>query len=145
MPVSVGTDSGLALETRKGTGFYKVPSLKGVWYRGLYGHDGSVASLDDSFDPARLRDNYAPTGFKGYQVATRPVKGPQIRAESQERRQSSADRISADIVIRSRSGLSPGVYQDCPQPAESWWLIPFLTSLVFAASMGHECEGASQT
>ena len=75
MPVSVGTDPGLALKTRKGTGFYKVPSLKGVWYRGLYGHDGSVASLEDWFDPARLRDDYAPTGFKGYQVATRSVKG----------------------------------------------------------------------
>ena len=55
MQVSVGTDSGLALKTRKGTGLYKVPSLRGVWYRGLYGHDGSVASLEDWFDPARLR------------------------------------------------------------------------------------------
>ena len=36
------TDPGLALRTRKGTGFYKVPSLKGVWYRGHYLHDGSV-------------------------------------------------------------------------------------------------------
>ncbi len=31
---SVGTDPELALRTRKGTGYYKVPSLKGVWYRG---------------------------------------------------------------------------------------------------------------
>jgi hypothetical protein len=37
--VSVKTDSGLALRTRKGTGYYKVPSLKGVWYRGRYLHD----------------------------------------------------------------------------------------------------------
>ena len=73
--VSVGTDSNLALKTRKGTGFYKVPSLKGVWYRGLYGHDGAVASLEDWFDPARLRDDYVPTGFKGYRVRTRAVKG----------------------------------------------------------------------
>ena len=42
--VSLGTDPGLALKTRKGTGYYKVPSLKGVWYRGHYLHDGSVAS-----------------------------------------------------------------------------------------------------
>jgi hypothetical protein len=54
MHVSVGTDPGLALKTRKGTGFYKVPSLKGVWYRGRYGHDGSAASLEEWFDPARL-------------------------------------------------------------------------------------------
>src|SRR5262249_55407626 len=39
---SVGTDPGLALKTRKGTGFYKVPSLRGVWYRPLLLHDGSV-------------------------------------------------------------------------------------------------------
>ena len=75
LPVSVGTDPSLALRTRKGTGLYKIPSLKGVWYRGLYGHDGSVASLEDWFDPARLRDDYVPTGFKGYQVERRAVPG----------------------------------------------------------------------
>lgn len=75
MPLSVGTDPGLALKTRKGTGLYKVPSLKGVWYRGLYNHDGSVASLEDWFDPARLREDYVPTGFKGYGISSRAVKG----------------------------------------------------------------------
>lgn len=75
MPISVGTDPHLALKTRKGTGLYKIPSLKGVWYRGLYGHDGSVASLEDWFDPARLRDDYVPSGFKGYQVEHRAVPG----------------------------------------------------------------------
>jgi hypothetical protein len=75
MPISVGTDPNLALRTRKGTGFYKVPSLKGVWYRGLYNHDGSVASLEDWFDPARLRDDYVPSGFKGYKVNSRAVPG----------------------------------------------------------------------
>src|SRR5262249_8941544 len=45
LSVSVDTDPGLALATRKGTGYYKVPSLKGVWYRGHYLHDGSAASL----------------------------------------------------------------------------------------------------
>ena len=54
MPVSVGTDAGLALKTRKGTGLYKVPSLEGLWYRGRYSHDGSVTSLEEWFDPARL-------------------------------------------------------------------------------------------
>lgn len=54
MSVSVGTDPGLALKTRKGTGFYKVPALRGVWYRGRYGHDGSAASLEEWFEPARL-------------------------------------------------------------------------------------------
>ena len=63
MNVSVGTDPGLALKTRKGTGYYKVPSLKGVWYRGRYLHDGSLTSLEEMFDPARLRDDFVPTGF----------------------------------------------------------------------------------
>jgi len=75
MPVSVGTDPGLALRTRKGTGFYKVPSLKGVWYRGMFNHDGSVTTLEEWFDPARLRDDYVPSGFKGVGVTRRPVPG----------------------------------------------------------------------
>jgi hypothetical protein len=76
--MSVGTDPGLALRTRRGTGYYKVPSLKGVWYRGPFEHSGSVATLEDWFDPRRLRDDYVPTGFKGYGVTTRAVKGHQF-------------------------------------------------------------------
>ena len=73
--VTVGTDAGLALKTRRGTGYYKVPSLKGVWYRGMFPHDGSCATLEDWFDPRRLRDDYVPTGFKGSGIKTRAVKG----------------------------------------------------------------------
>ena len=52
---SVGTDPELALRTRKGTGYYKVPSLKGAWYRGPFQHAGAVKTLEEWFDPARLR------------------------------------------------------------------------------------------
>jgi hypothetical protein len=52
-----------------------VPSLKGVWYRGPFEHSGSVATLEDWFDPRRLRADYPPTGFKGHGVKTRAVKG----------------------------------------------------------------------
>ena len=38
-------------------------------------HSGSVATLGDWFDPNRLKDDYVPTGFKGYGVKTRAVKG----------------------------------------------------------------------
>jgi len=75
VPLSVGTDPNLALKTRKGTGLYKVPSLRGVWYRGLFNHDGSVTSLEEWFDPARLRDDYVPSGFKGYKITHRAVPG----------------------------------------------------------------------
>jgi mono/diheme cytochrome c family protein len=75
LPLSVNTDPNLALKTRKGTGLYKVPSLRGVWYRTLLSHDGSVNSLEDWFDPRRLRDDYVPSGFKGYEVEKRAVPG----------------------------------------------------------------------
>jgi len=72
---SVGTDPQLALQTRRGTGYYKVPSLRGVWYRGPFEHNGSVATLEDWFDARRLKDDYVPTGFKGADVTNRAVKG----------------------------------------------------------------------
>lgn len=75
MDISVGSDPNLALKTRKGTGLYKVPSLRGVWYRGLYGHDGAVASLEEWFDPARLRGDHVPGGFKGVGVISRGIPG----------------------------------------------------------------------
>ncbi len=72
----VNTDPTLTLTTRRGTGFYKVPSLRGVWYRGPFEHNGSVATLEDWFNPARTNDNYVPTGWKGPPgTRTRAVKG----------------------------------------------------------------------
>ena len=75
LQISAGTDANLTLKTRRGTGYYKVPSLRGVWYRGPFEHNGSVATLEDWFDPRRLRDDYVPTGFRGYGIKTRAVKG----------------------------------------------------------------------
>ena len=75
LPLSVGTEPNLALKTRRGTGYYKVPSLRGVWYRGMFGHSGWCATLEDWFDPQRLRDDYVPTGFKPYGMKTYAVKG----------------------------------------------------------------------
>ena len=60
LDVSVGTDSGLAMKTRRGTGFYKVPSLRGVWYRNAFSHNGQAETLEEWFDPARLREDYVP-------------------------------------------------------------------------------------
>lgn len=78
LPISVGTDPNLTLRTRRGTGYYKVPSLRGVWYRGPFEHDGSVMTLEDWFDPRRTRADYVPTGWRGYDAEARAV--PQTRA-----------------------------------------------------------------
>ncbi len=71
----VNTDPGLALLTRKGTGYYKVPSLRGLWYRGLYSHCGAVTSLEEWFDPKRLRSDFVPSGFRGPGVRQMAVPG----------------------------------------------------------------------
>jgi hypothetical protein len=70
----VDTDPTLALTTRRGTGYYKVPSLRGLWYRGPLEHNGSVATLEDWFDPARFDPNYRPTSW-GSQASPRAVEG----------------------------------------------------------------------
>jgi hypothetical protein len=44
----------------------------------LFGHDGSVTTINEWFNPARLRDDYVPSGFKGYKVTHRSVPGHQF-------------------------------------------------------------------
>ena len=89
LPLSVGTDPGLALETRKGTGYYKVPSLRGLWYRGHYLHDGSVASLEEMFDPDRLGESHEPGGWLPPGAKTRAIKGHEfgLKLKPEEREQ----------------------------------------------------------
>jgi CxxC motif-containing protein (DUF1111 family) len=74
-PTSVGTDTRLGLRSRKGTGYYRVPSLKGVWYRGPFEHNGSVATLEEWLSDARLRDDFVPTGARRNGDAPRRVPG----------------------------------------------------------------------
>jgi hypothetical protein len=78
MPVSVGTDPGAALKTRKGTGVYKIPSLRGVWSRRPLLHDGSLMTLEELFDAARLDPNYQPSGWIPPGVARRAVRGHEV-------------------------------------------------------------------
>ena len=70
----IDTGPELATRTRRGTGYYKVPSLRGVWYRGPFEHNGSVATLEDWFDPERIEGGYVPTAFRGL-ATSRAVKG----------------------------------------------------------------------
>jgi hypothetical protein len=69
---SVGTDPGLAMQTRRGTGFYKVPSLRGVWFRNGFSHGGNADTLEEWFDPTRLKEAYVP---KGYHRGPGPILG----------------------------------------------------------------------
>ena len=55
---------------------------KGLWCRGLYGHDGWVASLDDRFNPARVRDDFASSGFKGYKRDPSGGSGTLVRTDA---------------------------------------------------------------
>ncbi len=72
---SARTDPGLAVSTRKGTGFYKIPSLRGVWYRSRLMHDGALASLEEMFDPARESPEYQPRGWNPFAVQKRAIPG----------------------------------------------------------------------
>ncbi|MES2645341.1 MAG: hypothetical protein V4717_00595 [Bacteroidota bacterium] len=73
--IAVDTDPGLSLYTRRATGYYKVPSLIGVWNRTALQHSGYITSLEELFNKARLRDDYTPKGFKPTNVKTMAVKG----------------------------------------------------------------------
>ena len=85
MSRSVGTDPELTLRTRRGTGYYKVPSLKGAWYRSSFGHSGWCATLEDWFDPGRVRDDYVPTAWKPHGRQTYGVKGHPFGLKLEER------------------------------------------------------------
>jgi len=56
--VSVETDPNLALKTRKGTGLYRVPSLRMVWLEACFLHDGSIGTLEEFLNPARLKPDF---------------------------------------------------------------------------------------
>jgi len=54
----VGTNPTLGLSPDRGTGFYRVPSLRGVGGRPTLLHDGSLTNLTAMFDPARLANDW---------------------------------------------------------------------------------------
>jgi len=86
---SVGTDPDLALQTRRGTGFYKVPSLLGLWYRSPLQHSGQVATLEEWFDPRRLEDRFvSQDGFRLPGATSGAVRGHEfgLRLSEQERK-----------------------------------------------------------
>jgi hypothetical protein len=50
----VGTDATAAFAPERGTGRYRIPSLRGVSERGALMHDGSIVDLRSLLNPARL-------------------------------------------------------------------------------------------
>jgi hypothetical protein len=82
--VSVETDSISALYSRRGTGYYKVPSLRNLWLQTAFFHNGSLSSLEEVFNPKRLQPDYVPHGYKPPHLATMPVKGHPFGLELSE-------------------------------------------------------------
>lgn len=74
LPVSVHTNPGLALKTRKGTGYYRVPSLRMVYLDRCFLHDGSIGSLEELFNPARLKSGFRSSNWHPT-VEAHPVTG----------------------------------------------------------------------
>jgi hypothetical protein len=72
LDVAVGTDPVLATRTRRGTGFYKVPSLREVWFRNAFGHTGQADTLEEWLNPDRVNAGYVP---KGYHRGPGPISG----------------------------------------------------------------------
>jgi hypothetical protein len=59
VPLAVaGTDPTLGLSPERGTGLYRVPSLRGAGSRGPLLHDASAPDLETFFDPARVDPGY---------------------------------------------------------------------------------------
>jgi cytochrome c5 len=59
VPLSeIGTEPTLGLSPERGTGNYRVPSLRGVSDRGPLLHDAGAPDLDTFFDPDRLSPDY---------------------------------------------------------------------------------------
>jgi len=74
MPLSVGTDPNLALKTRKGTGFYRVPSLRMLWLYRCFLHDGSIGTLEELFNPDRLKPEFRSSNWNPH-TPSHAVKG----------------------------------------------------------------------
>jgi hypothetical protein len=94
--VSVGTDPTLSLYTRRATGYYKVPSLIGVWNRTSFLHGGYLANLEDMLDSSRLDSNYIPTGYKPPWLKAMAVKGHKFGLELNAK-----DKIALLAFLRS--------------------------------------------
>ena len=79
------TDSVSALYTRRGTGYYKIPSLRGVWFQSAFFHNASLTTLEEVLDPKRLKPDFVPTGFMPPHLKSMAVKGHPFGMELSEK------------------------------------------------------------
>jgi hypothetical protein len=82
--VSVETDSVSTLYSRRGTGYYKVPSLRGLWLQKAFFHNAHLTTLEEVFDPKRTEASFVPSGFKPSHLKTLAVKGHPFGLELNE-------------------------------------------------------------
>jgi hypothetical protein len=105
LPISLGTDPDLTLKTRRGTGYYEVPSLKDVWYRSVFGYSSWCATLEDWFDPRPPSDDHVPAGWKPYDRETYTVKGHRYELSLSETDSTRSDRVPQDLVLTVRQAI----------------------------------------
>ena len=82
--VSVETDSVSTLYSRRGTGYYKVPSLRNLWMQPAFFHNGTLGSLEEVFDQKRLNNDFVPGGYKPVHIKTMAVKGHEFGLDLNE-------------------------------------------------------------
>ncbi|MEZ4394176.1 MAG: hypothetical protein R3A48_24140 [Polyangiales bacterium] len=79
----VGTDPAIARSVERGTGSYRVPSLRGVGARRGLLHDGAARDLEALLDPRRLDPGYA-GGRRGVGAIPGHAFGLELSGEARE-------------------------------------------------------------
>jgi hypothetical protein len=96
-----------------------VPSLKGVWYRGRYLHDGAVTSLEEMFDAARLDDDFVPTGFRPTRLKEARGQGHEFGLRPDPGGKGQAPRVLRTSDVEVRPHVEPVPRYDRPRPIDS--------------------------
>lgn len=97
--------------SRRGTGYYKVPSLIGVWNRSALMHSGYVTSLEEMFNPARLKDDFIPSGFNPNVEKPFAVKGTHLVYTSMKKIKSPAG-ICKIIINYKHENVQPPTFSN---------------------------------
>src|SRR5690348_9358852 len=116
MPVSVGTDPNLTLKTRRGTGYYKVPSLRRV----VPQHVRAQRLVRDArrlARPAPHPRRLCPDRLQAIRREYLRSERSSLRARPERRRQEGAHRVLEDLVAR---WIEFAVRKDCPTRLTGW-------------------------